>query len=347
MTTPLPSQRGSRFVWLALLFAALTVAGLWAVYAQAAGHDIQWEARLLGPRTVLASLALLLVYFAADGLRLWFTLRALGHTIAMAELARLVMLNIYVSNITPMATGGGVAQVWFLQRRGIPVGVGLAATTIRTALAAVFIFVATPVFLFMLPQAESLARRGPLITTLIVLVVLYVAFFAILILRTRWLLQPLLLMLKALCRLRLLPPARYRRWRRRTVRAVWQFARGFAQYIRGPRRDIVASLASTVVFLMALFSLPALLFWALGYGFDYWLVIGRMVVTTFIMYFSPTPGAAGVAEGVFGYFFRDVATASHLVLVTVAWRTLTIYIGMLVGVFVLQREIAAPRQEPP
>lgn len=342
-----PALRRWRSLGLALLFVGLSVAGVWAVYSQVAGHEIRWDPRLLGPRTLLASLALLLVYFVADGLRLWFTLRALGHAISLADLARLVMLNIYVSNITPMATGGGVAQVWFMRRRGVPVGIGLAATTIRTALAAVFIFAGTPVFLFMLPQADSLTRRGPLMMTLLVLVALYAAFFVVLILRTRWLLHPVLLALKALRGLRLLQPARYRRWRWRTVRAILQFAHGFAQYMRGPRWDIAASLACTVVFLMALFSFPVLLFWALGYGYDYWLVIGRMVVTTFVMYFSPTPGASGVAEGVFGYFFRDVVTASHLVLVTVAWRVLTIYLGMLIGMFVLQREIAAPGRAQP
>lgn len=343
---PGPGWRRWRALWLALLFAGLSAAGIWAVYAQVAGHEIRWDPRLLGARTVLASLALLLVYFAADGLRLWFTLRALGQTIAFADLARLVMLNIYISNITPMATGGGVAQVWFMHRRGVPVGVGLAATTLRTALAAAFIFAGTPAFLLMLPQAQSVAENNALLLTLGVLVALYVAFFVVLIMRTRWLLQPTLAALKGLQRLHLIRPARYRRWRWQAARALLQFAHGFGQYIRGARLDVAASLVCTVVFLLALFSFPVLLFQSLGYSYDYWLVIGRMVVTTFVMYFSPTPGASGVAEGVFAYFFRDVVTASHLVLVTLAWRVLTTYLGMLIGVFVLQREIAAERRQP-
>lgn len=340
-----PAFRGRRLFWFALLFVGLSAAGIWAVHSQVAGHEIVWDARLVGWRLILASLALLLVYFGADGLRLWFTLRALGHSIPLSAMARLVFLNIFVSNITPLATGGGVAQVWFMRRRGVPVGTGLTATTIRTALAVLFIFGATPILLVTLPGAEGAAQSHSLVITLGVSVALYLGFFAILVTRSNWLLRPMLGLLKALRGLQLIGPHRHHRWRHRLVRELQRFAHGFVRYFQGRGLDIAASFLFTAIFLLALFSFPALLFWALGYGFDYWLVIGRMVMTTFVMYFSPTPGAAGIAEGVFGYFFRDVVTASHLVLVTVAWRALTIYLGMLIGLFVTQREIAASRRD--
>jgi len=339
-----PALRGRRLFWFALLFIGLSAAGVYAVYSQVAGHAITWDSRLLSPELILASLGLLLVYFAADGLRLWFTLRALGQTIPLTAMARLVFLNIFVSNITPLATGGGVAQVWFMRRRGVPVGTGLTATTIRTALAVLFIFGATPILLVTLPGAEKAAQSDSLVITLSVSVALYLAFFTILVMRSNWLLRPMLGVLKVLRAFHLINPRRQHRWRYRLVRELQRFAHGFVRYFQGRKLDIAASLVFTALFLLTLFSFPALLFWALGYGFDYWLVIGRMVMTTFVMYFSPTPGASGVAEGVFGYFFRDVVTASHLVLVTVAWRALTIYLGMLIGLFITQREIAATRR---
>ncbi len=339
-----PTFRGRRLAWFALMFIGLSAAGIWAVYSQVAGHEIVWDARLLGWQLILASLGLLLVYYAADGLRLWFTLRALGHSIPLSAMARLVFLNIFVSNITPLATGGGVAQVWFMRRRGVPVGTGLTATTIRTALAVLFIFGATPILLVTLPGAEDAAQSDSLVITLSVSVALYLGFFTVLVMRSNWLLRPMLGVLKTLRGLHVISPRRHHRWRHRLVRELQRFAHGFVRYFQGHWLDIAASFGFTAIFLLALFSFPALLFWALGYGFDYWLVIGRMVITTFVMYFSPTPGASGIAEGVFGYFFRDVVTASHLVLVTVAWRALTIYLGMLIGLFITQREISATRR---
>ncbi|HSH85244.1 MAG TPA: lysylphosphatidylglycerol synthase transmembrane domain-containing protein [Guyparkeria sp.] len=342
-----PTFRGPRLWWLALLFIGLSAAGIYTVYTQVAGHAITWDSRLLAPSLILACLGLLLVYFAADGLRLWFTLRALGQALPLTAMARLVFLNIFVSNITPLATGGGVAQVWFMRRRGVPVGTGLAATTIRTALAVLFIFSATPVLVLTLPGAEEAAQSQSLVATLITSVVLYLGFFVVLVLRANWLLRPLLGLLRLLRRLRLINARRHYRWRYRLVRELQRFAHGFVRYFQGRWIDIAASFFFTAIFLLALFSFPALLFWALGYGFDYWVVIGRMVMTTFVMYFSPTPGASGIAEGVFGHLFRDLVSASHLVLATVAWRVLTIYLGMLIGLFVTQREIAASRRGSP
>jgi len=62
------------------------------------------------------------------------------------------------------------------------------------------------------------------------------------------------------------------------------------------------------------------------------------------MYFSPTPGASGIAEGLFGTFFQTILTGGHLLLVIVAWRFLTIYVGMIAGLIVLQRELLKHRK---
>jgi hypothetical protein len=40
---------------------------------------------------------------------------------------------------------------------------------------------------------------------------------------------------------------------------------------------------------------------------------------------------------VFGSFFNDILANNHLLLVTFSWRFLTIYLGMLLGLFILQR----------
>ncbi len=116
-----------------------------------------------------------------------------------------------------------------------------------------------------------------------------------------------------------------------------RFAAALGASFEGPRRDLALSLLFTLLFLLSLFSFPALLFWLLGYSVDYLSVVGLMVVTTFAMYFAPTPGAAGMAEGVFALLFAGVAPAADLLLVLIAWRVLTIYLGMLIGVPVTLR----------
>ncbi|MCG8519905.1 MAG: flippase-like domain-containing protein [Pseudomonadales bacterium] len=331
---------GTRLLLFSALFLGLTALGLYTIWDRFAGRSITFDDRLLSPISLIAITGLVLLYFLMDGLRLHFTLRALGHRLPMAALFKLVFINLFFSNVTPMATGGGVAQVVYLRQHGIPLGRATAATTIRTVLAVAVIFTLAPLFLMWLPALQSFSLNQQLGTALAVFAAIYLTFFALVLFRTRWLLVPLQAMLAGLHRAHALGDDRYRRWRFRLKRELIRFAHSFRAYLAGPRRWVALSVLCTVGFLLCLFSLPAVLLAALDYQIPYLTTLGLMTVTTFVMYFAPTPGASGISEGVFGTFFRDLLAGQHLVLVTVAWRFLTIYLGMLIGLILLQRDLA-------
>ncbi|GGY81203.1 lysylphosphatidylglycerol synthase transmembrane domain-containing protein [Marinobacter zhanjiangensis] len=335
-----PSTSGRRLLVFTLLFLALTGAGLWVVYQQFADRSLTFDWRLLSPWTITTVGGLLVVYFASDGLRLYFTLRALGYQVRLRAIARLVFVNIFFSNVTPMATGGGFAQIWYLQREGVPLGFATAATTIRTVLAVVFIFSLAPVFLMTLPALKNQPLLGQVSWILSLLIVLYLAFFTVVLFRTRWLIGPLTGLLTLLDRWHLISPQRHRRWQFKARREMMRFSRSFGYYLRGDRRWVLLSVLFTALFLLSLFSFPWLIITGLDYDVSWLNTLGLLVVTTFIMYFSPTPGASGISEGVFGSFFSGILGGNHLVLVTVAWRVVTIYLGMLIGLVLLQRDLA-------
>jgi uncharacterized protein (TIRG00374 family) len=337
--SPQPTLPWRRFVLFGLLFVVLTAIGLYIVYDQFAGRNISFDPRLLQPGLVASILGLLLVYFTADGLRLYYTLKALGHRLPLAIILRLVFINLFVSNVTPMATGGGVAQIWYLERHGVPIGRATAATTIRTVLAVLFIFSLTPVFLLTLPALQNQPILDRISFVLSILIFLYLLFFAIVLFRAHWLIPPLSRLLGLLRRLHMISSARHRRWQFKARREILRFSLSFGHYIRGPRLSIFLSVLFTAVFLLSLFSFPALLIYGLGYEISYLTSLGLLVVTTFIMYFSPTPGASGISEGVFGSFFSGMLTGNHLILVILAWRLLTIYLGMFVGLLVFHKEL--------
>lgn len=345
MTTPViqPRLRLGRSLLYLLLFIGLSGAGLYTVYRQLPEASLGLDPRLFAPGVLAAAAALLVCYFAADGLRLHYTLRALGQRVPARDMARLVFINIFVSNITPLATGGGLVQVWYLRRRGVPLGTATGATTIRTVLALLFIFGAAPLALLGLESLQGLPVLRRLAPVLSAFIVLYLAAFALILLRPRWLLPPLEAVPCLLARLHLLGARRAARWRYHLRRELLRFARSFGRYLRGPRRYVLLSVLSTVLFLLSLFSFPALLMWALGYTVDYPRVLGLVAFTTFLMYFAPTPGAAGIAEGVFARLFAMLVSGPHLLLITVAWRFLTIYIGVLIGMVLLQLELARSR----
>ncbi|MEX2529538.1 MAG: lysylphosphatidylglycerol synthase transmembrane domain-containing protein [Gemmatimonadota bacterium] len=322
-----------------LVFLALNAAGLWVVHSQVAGRSAGLDGRLLDPSVVAGCVLLLVAYFLTDGLRLQYTLRALGFHLPFGSIIRLVFINIFVSNVTPLATGGGFAQVWYLRRRGVSVGSAAAATTIRTVLAILFIFASAPMFLAVLDPSAGGLSSGRLALLLAISVAVYAGFFAVVVLRARWLVVPLDGLVTGLARVGVLSRDRARRWRMRMRRELIRFARSFGRYIRGPRRDVALSLVFTALFLLSLFSFPAILLHGLGYETPYGTVVGLMVLTTFVMYFSPTPGASGIAEGTFGLLFAGRVAPEDLVQLTLAWRVLTIYVGMAAGIFAMQREL--------
>jgi hypothetical protein len=55
-------------------------------------------------------------------------------------------------------------------------------------------------------------------------------------------------------------------------------------------------------------------------------VLAFQVVVTFFMYFAPTPGATGVAEGGYGLLFAQLVQRQDIALLTLTWRFLTILI---------------------
>ncbi|MFC3119610.1 lysylphosphatidylglycerol synthase domain-containing protein [Jhaorihella thermophila] len=108
----------------------------------------------------------------------------------------------------------------------------------------------------------------------------------------------------------------------------------FSRFVGGSRRDAAAAVISTLVFLVTLFAFPALLLELLDYDVDWMTVIGTMSVVTFLMYFAPTPGGAGLAELAFAGFMASQMAPADLLLVVFAWRFLVIYLGMGIGMVV-------------
>jgi uncharacterized protein (TIRG00374 family) len=68
-------------------------------------------------------------------------------------------------------------------------------------------------------------------------------------------------------------------------------------------------------------------------------VISIQILITFLIYFTPTPGGSGVAEGSFALIFSNFLDSSYIAPLTFYWRFLTTYLGMVIGLFIFYREI--------
>ena len=332
--TAVTSHRGrTTGTWLlyVLLFLGLSAGGFAALSVVFNGPPPRFDSRLVQPEALAFIMFFLLVYFVSDGLRLYFVLRAIGARVKICEIFPLVFINIFFSNVTPLATGGGFAQVWYLQKNGVPVGASAAATSIRTILAMLTIFFAAPAFQYLHPDASTSEIARITMQSLSGIGVLYLIAFILVLRRPYWIAALIGTLLGFACRLGLIAEERSGRWIATLRREAVEFANGFSKFARGSRKSAVAAVISTLVFLGVLFSFPALLLELLDYDVSWMTVIGTMSIVTFLMYFAPTPGGAGFAELAFAGFMASQMAPADLLPVVFAWRFLVIYLGMAIG----------------
>ena len=83
--------------------------------------------------------------------------------------------------------------------------------------------------------------------------------------------------------------------------------------------------------LIALYSVVPFLLMGLGVDIDWSLVTGRMIFLNLFLYFSPTPGGSGIAEGGFVLLFNSIAPGGTVGVVAVGWRLFAEYVPFLIG----------------
>lgn len=333
------SKRLSLYFLLAGVFFLISFFTIYFIHRYFAGGSILLDSRLLSPNVIAGLVALLGLYYLADGLRLHFVIRTMGYRIPFRYIMKLVFINIFVSNVTPFATGGGVAQVYFLSRKGVPVGDATAATSIRTILAALILFCLTPIIVFLEPNLFDLLYNRKVIFYIPAFTILYLGCFFMILFRTRTIRFLIFRVMKFLQRAGFISHSRFRVVFLKLSRETSRFSVGFRRFLTGRPLHVFLSVLFTCLFLLLLFSFSILLVRGLGYSVSALTILALQVVLTFFMYFAPTPGATGVAEGGYGLLFSQVVGRHDITLLIVAWRFLTIYIGVLAGILITYRDI--------
>jgi hypothetical protein len=324
---------------LAALFFVLSFSTVYFIHRTFSAGKLRISPSMLSPGVVSLLGLLLIFYFLADGLRLYCVIRALGFRIEFSYIVKLVFVNIFVSNVTPLATGGGVVQVYFMTRKGMPVGEATAATSIRTMLAALILFTSAPIIMWAEPNQFQMFYHRHLLYLITGVSGAYLAVFWIIMFRMRIIKRWIFRLLFLLKKMKMISQLRFRAWFLKISHELDLFAEGFKDYFRSSLRWAVLSLVCTALFLLLLFSFSIVLVRAMGYQAPVLSIVAFQVVVTFFMYFAPTPGATGVAEGGYGLLFSQLVQKQDIVPLTLAWRFLTIYVGVVIGIVVVYREM--------
>jgi hypothetical protein len=314
------------------IFLVISAAVLYYIYkisAEGANLELIFT---FSSNIIFSLLLLLFFYFIFDALRLFFVLKTLNADVSFLSVYKLVFINIFISNITPMATGGGLAQVYFLQQKGIPLGKSSAGVVIRTLISASILFVSVPIILVNNNALINLLPTNSIFVYVVIFIILYIIFFYILIFKIKIIMKFFYKILYFLNSKHLLSRKRYRKIVKYIFDHLELFSEDLAYFIQGKKLYVFSSFLFTFIFLLAEFSFSYFLLKGMGYDILISRIIYLQVIVTFVMYFAPTPGASGVAEGGFSILFANLVAKKDLFPLLFYWRFFTKYIGIFIGI---------------
>ncbi len=305
--------------WALLLFGGVSV----AVLLLTVNPKTTWESLRSAPLWRLGlPLVLWAAWLAVDGARTQFIARTLGYRLGWLTAVDMIAAGQFLALVTPFQVSGLPYQLYIFQRDAkLPPGPGTALIVLRGVLIYIFVFGTAPFAL----KAFGVGSSGFLKAVLIYFSVVAGLFFLVF-------------------AISLINP--------RFFEKLGKWGRGFSEQARLTRRalgeffgakrpgPLLATLALSAASILLYWSTVPATLWALGLGFDPLKAFLMQALLQGALLYSPSPGAAGIAEGAGAAVFSAVCPRELLGVFLVLWRTFTVYLTAFVGAGLFFRRFA-------
>ena len=251
----------------------------------------------------------------------------------------LTWLNYFGSAVTPMQSGGGPFQVYALYKKGVPVGKGIAITLIRTTLTILILTLSVPAALLLDSEilADNKFLEGLVFYAFIVILATW-AFVAFTILKPELIRSLSHMIIMWLRRFNLVKSNRgvikIFQW---LDKEIDNYILNFRIAFHSGKRWLAVAAVLSVLHLLSLFSVLPALMSAVGLPFRYAQTIAVQAVFMFVLYFVPTPGASGFAEGGGALLYSVLMPENMAGVMAIICRFFTDYISIFMGVVVVIR----------
>lgn len=310
-------------VRLAVLFAFVVAISAAVIYFTVDIRTLEYLT-MFEPRCILLALGCLTVGLLFDGLRLITLAQVTDERLTFKQIVNVVLSNYFLALVTPGASGGAIAQVMFMRKAGVPIAKSTVVVLVRTVMSIIFLILLVPVVLH---SDEDIVNWMPA-SVLTVLSVLFISLPVIVIslLQTRYP-EKLIFFFTRKCS-----------YTTRRNCYIWyeEFKNAVNVMGKRPWMMLRAFIESGLSLLFIYATVPAY-FTGMNIDFDLVQVMGRMVLLNLVLYFSPTPGGSGVAEGGFLVLFSNILPNGVEGIMAVLWRFTAEYLPFLLGAVVTIR----------
>jgi uncharacterized protein (TIRG00374 family) len=284
----------------------------------------------------LLAVGLMIAQWLLNGLRFQILINSFPEKVGFKTSFRAFMANVFLAAMTPSQTGGGPLQIYVLNRAGVPVAKAFAGCLVGAVLTVVCLVVSNLVVLGLSADLRlGMGHHvGTVFTVALAVLVGLAAVFLVSLVRIGWLKRAAGWLVLVIAR----PAERRRKYSttKRLMRGLDQYRASMLAFAGAKRRRVVAAgLVTMLAMAMNALIAPTLLAGLNAGGAPVKVFLMQFVVF-FIAYFSPTPGASGVAE-LSNYWLTASAgvQANVLGIFTVIWRFFNSFLGVGVGAVVV------------
>ncbi len=244
---------------------------------------------------------------------------------------RTVILGRYYDNITPAAVGGQPFQIYNMRKsEKLTTGAATAVSMFgMISLQIAFIVIALVCFLF-----GGLARDNAALLTLAWLGLIFYAFWPVMVgiatFFPKLTTKIITFIVKVLAKLKIVKD------RDDTVRRAEKAVREYAQSIKMILKErglFAKTIIMSLVFNVLVAMIPWFVLTAFGGDVNFFSSIALTIAVMAAVYFVPTPGNSGAAEGTFYVVFSALSTG-YVFWAMLVWRFFSYYIYIIMGLIV-------------
>jgi uncharacterized protein (TIRG00374 family) len=314
------------------LIVIVTAIGIIAFSIDSTTFDILERVR---PAEMALLLAMVAFTWCLDAMKFIFLGRAAGERISFRQAISVVWINYFGSAITPMQSGGGPFQIYLLYKYRVAVGKSIAITLVRTLQVMFLLALTVPFGLLAVP---SFMEKNIWIKGFAFYVLFFIAAGSILITISivkpgwiKWVTSGTLVKMR---RKKFVKPRLLIKTARRINKEIDSYNENIRLFLSSGKKWFFLSLLTAVLHLLIYLSIMPCLIMAVGYEVRYLECILAEALLLFLLYFVPTPGASGAAEGGAAAVLALFVPWSLAGVLAVSWRLLSEYSGTALGTII-------------
>ena len=283
------------------------------------------------PQWLLLGLVFVLIYISFESVIIHYLMKSLSYAINFIHCLKYSFIGFFVSAITPSATGGQPAQIYYMKSDGIPVSISsLVLMVVTVAYKAVLIILAVSMLLinsdFVLKHISGIEFILIFGITVNVVIIVFLILLIFKPLFTKKIVGNVMLWLGRHGILK-----NYQHKIKKTLAAMSKYTQS-AEYLKTHKRIIFNVFIITTLQRLALFGITWTVYKSFGLsGYTAFEIITLQLIISLAVDNLPLPGGMGVSEGIFLAFFKEIFTEAFLTAGLLISRGINYYSIIIIG----------------